>query len=209
MTTWINSQFPRPDFHRQVQRHYGLQDTGIPPEEALLVRPRITGQQPIDLGLQLGVAGTHLPEQDLTLGGGAPEGCGEEGADLPPPLGRHLASPPSWPRSQARATRQSPSTVAAETSSASANLGDGQPGEEPQGNDQALPLVQRDQPVDGLVQGDDVEVLRLEVGEHVVQRHPFPTAGALGRVASAGMVDQDLAHGLGGGGEEVRAGPGP
>ena len=31
MTTWINSQFPRPDFHRRVQRHYGLQDTGIPP----------------------------------------------------------------------------------------------------------------------------------------------------------------------------------
>ena len=30
MTTWINSQFPRPDFHRQVQRHYGLQDTGFP-----------------------------------------------------------------------------------------------------------------------------------------------------------------------------------
>ena len=27
MTTWINSQFPRPDFHRQVQRHYGLQNT--------------------------------------------------------------------------------------------------------------------------------------------------------------------------------------
>jgi hypothetical protein len=27
MTTWVNSQFPRPDFHRQVQRHYGLQDT--------------------------------------------------------------------------------------------------------------------------------------------------------------------------------------
>ena len=31
MTTWINSQFPRPDFHRQVQRHYGLQDTDYPP----------------------------------------------------------------------------------------------------------------------------------------------------------------------------------
>jgi hypothetical protein len=27
ITTWINSQFPRPDFHRQVQRHYELQDT--------------------------------------------------------------------------------------------------------------------------------------------------------------------------------------
>ena len=25
ITTRINSQFPRPDFHRQVQRHYGLQ----------------------------------------------------------------------------------------------------------------------------------------------------------------------------------------
>ena len=33
MTTWINSQFPRPDFHRQVQRHYGLQDTGFPVAE--------------------------------------------------------------------------------------------------------------------------------------------------------------------------------
>ena len=26
MTTWVNSQFPRPDFHRQVQRHYGLRN---------------------------------------------------------------------------------------------------------------------------------------------------------------------------------------
>ncbi len=25
ITTWVNSQFPRPDFHRQVQQHYGLQ----------------------------------------------------------------------------------------------------------------------------------------------------------------------------------------
>ena len=25
MTTWVNSQLPRPDSHRQVQRHYGLQ----------------------------------------------------------------------------------------------------------------------------------------------------------------------------------------
>jgi len=31
MTTWINSQFPRPDSHRQVQRHYGLQDTAKRP----------------------------------------------------------------------------------------------------------------------------------------------------------------------------------
>src|SRR5271165_2254684 len=37
MTTWINSQFPRPDFHRQVQRHYGLQDTGFPWSSSSLV----------------------------------------------------------------------------------------------------------------------------------------------------------------------------
>ena len=30
MTTWVNSQFPRPDFHQQVQRHYGLQDPRPP-----------------------------------------------------------------------------------------------------------------------------------------------------------------------------------
>src|SRR5208282_2184885 len=41
MTTWVNSQFPRPDFHRQVQRHYGLQ-TQIPS----LSDPKIRGQEP-------------------------------------------------------------------------------------------------------------------------------------------------------------------
>ena len=43
MTTWINSQFPGPDFHRQVQRHYGLQDTGFPPCEIEFVQQGGTG----------------------------------------------------------------------------------------------------------------------------------------------------------------------
>ena len=30
MTTWVNSQFPRPDFHRQVQWQYGLQNDSRP-----------------------------------------------------------------------------------------------------------------------------------------------------------------------------------
>jgi hypothetical protein len=30
ITTWINSQFPRPDFHRQVRRHYGLRNQAGP-----------------------------------------------------------------------------------------------------------------------------------------------------------------------------------
>src|SRR5208283_5796804 len=38
MTTWVNSQFPRPDFHRQVQRHYGLQNR--PRSRAALVVER-------------------------------------------------------------------------------------------------------------------------------------------------------------------------
>ena len=45
MTTWINSQFPRPDFHRQVQRHYGLQDTGFP------LGPIRYGQTPGSIGV--------------------------------------------------------------------------------------------------------------------------------------------------------------
>jgi len=37
MTTWVNSQFPRPDFHRQVQRHYGLQNQVDPNLRGLVV----------------------------------------------------------------------------------------------------------------------------------------------------------------------------
>src|SRR5262245_17142151 len=37
MTTWVNSQFPRPDFHRQVQRHYGLQYRGVTQTRRLLL----------------------------------------------------------------------------------------------------------------------------------------------------------------------------
>src|SRR5271166_3776458 len=41
MTTWVNSQFPRPDFHRQVQRHYGLQTQILTRSD-----PKIRGQEP-------------------------------------------------------------------------------------------------------------------------------------------------------------------
>src|SRR5271165_102553 len=62
MTTWINSQFPRPDFHRQVQRHYGLQDTTNPsnrtdttnPSGSVVVRIAVPSgdQEPQRSGLQ-------------------------------------------------------------------------------------------------------------------------------------------------------------
>src|SRR5271157_3987011 len=41
MTTWVNSQFPQPDFHRQVQRHYGLQTQIL-----TLSDPKISGKEP-------------------------------------------------------------------------------------------------------------------------------------------------------------------
>ena len=41
MTTWVNNQFPRPDFHRQVLRHYGLQTQILTRSD-----PKIRGQEP-------------------------------------------------------------------------------------------------------------------------------------------------------------------
>jgi hypothetical protein len=55
------------------------------------------------------------------------------------------------------------------------------------------------------VEGEDVEALRLAGDEGLVQREPGPPAGALGGVPATGVVDKDLAHRLGGGGEEVSA----
>ena len=48
MTTWVNSQFPRPDFHRQVQRHYGLQNSDfIFDSPAVLANLRRHGKHPL------------------------------------------------------------------------------------------------------------------------------------------------------------------
>ena len=59
MTTWINSQFPRPDFHRQVQRHYGLQDTGLSPR----ITPRITPREKTN---RHRITDTGLPRHRIT-----------------------------------------------------------------------------------------------------------------------------------------------
>jgi hypothetical protein len=55
------------------------------------------------------------------------------------------------------------------------------------------------------VEGEDVEALLLAGDQGLVQRPPDPPAEALGGVAPTGVVDEDQAHGLGGGGEEVAA----
>ena len=48
MTTWVNSQFPRPDFHRQLQRHYGLQKDSRP-----LFRPGLVFAEPATVHKEL------------------------------------------------------------------------------------------------------------------------------------------------------------
>jgi hypothetical protein len=50
----------------------------------------------LGLGAEVGVAGARLAEQDLTVGGGAAQGRGEDGAHLMPALGGHEISP--WNR---------------------------------------------------------------------------------------------------------------
>src|SRR5208282_1077942 len=56
MTTWVNSQFPRPDFHRQVQRHYGLQTQILTLSDPAGQRSRTQnpkGEEVVDLELGL------------------------------------------------------------------------------------------------------------------------------------------------------------
>ena len=61
------------------------------------------------------------------------------------------------------------------------------------------------QAFEGLVEDDHVQALLLETGQDLVQGHPDAIALALAGVAAPGVLDQDLAHRLGGGGEEVAA----
>ena len=75
------------------------------------------------------------------------------------------------------------------------DLGHGQPSEVPQGHDLALALVQLGQPVEGLVDRDDVEFLRFEVVQHQVERHPLAATATPVGGPPPGMVDEDLPHG--------------
>ena len=69
MTTWINSQFPRPDFHRQVQRHYGLQDTGFPTAEESRRIPEIDFGRVIRCRFIFSGKNDELPSREGAPGG--------------------------------------------------------------------------------------------------------------------------------------------
>jgi hypothetical protein len=59
------------------------------------------------------------------------------------------------------------------------------------------------QSFEGLVEGDHVQAPLIEAGQDLVQGDADAISVALPGVAAPGVIDQDLAHRLGGGGEEV------
>jgi hypothetical protein len=61
------------------------------------------------------------------------------------------------------------------------------------------------QSFEGLVEGDHVQALLIEAGQDLVQWDSDAIPATLPGVATPGVIDKDLAHRLGGGGEEVAA----
>src|SRR5207248_4376612 len=92
-------------------------------QEAVPVRPLVLGQEAADLGPQLVIPAARGPEPGLPPGGVDQDRGIEQVADLSPALRRHPSPPPSWPTSQARADRQSRSTVTTEAPGAAATSG--------------------------------------------------------------------------------------
>ena len=80
-------------------------------QEPAPVRLLVLGQEAADLGPQLVVAAAGGAEPGRPPGGIDPDGGIEQVTDLSPALRRHPSSPPSRPTSQARASRQSRSTM--------------------------------------------------------------------------------------------------
>jgi hypothetical protein len=84
-------------------------------------------------------------------------------------------------------------------------FGDREPAEEAELDNLGLPGVRLRQAFERLVEGDHVQVLLIETGERLVQRYADAVALALPGPSAPGMIDQHLAHGLGGSGKEVAA----
>src|SRR5262249_18237406 len=89
-------------------------------EKSTLICQLIRRQESLNLGPELGVAGTRTIEDFRAVGGRQRGRLVEDGLDCPPTLRRHSDTPPSRLPSQARAMRKSPFTVPGETSRTSA-----------------------------------------------------------------------------------------
>src|SRR5262249_54011502 len=82
----------------------------------------------------------------------------------------------------------------------------GEAGEEAELDQRGLARALRLELAEGLVQGEQAVAVPLLQGRlEVVEVEPAPPAPGLAGLLVAGTVDQDAAHGLGGGGEEMPA----
>ena len=82
---------------------------------------------------------------------------------------------------------------------------DGQPGEVPQFDHTRGDRVFGGEPGEGRIEGEQSVVRNLGFGRDVGQLDPRAVAAVLLRPLAAGVFDEDAAHGLGRGGEEVPA----
>ena len=171
----------------------------------LAARRRILGEQAFDLGAQLGVAAAPARRGGPVV---------RSGRNARPPR-RRRRSAPRVRESSHRPPEQAVQPGAGETPVALhrgirdlqrlGDLGDGEAAEEAEGNDLGLAGMHPRQAIQSLVEGDHIEAPFVEGNQDLIEGHASPFADPLGGPLASGVVDQDLAHRLGGGGEQIAA----
>ena len=140
-------------------------------QEPVPGRPLVLGQEAGDLGPQAIVVPAGARGARPRRSAGSIRSAASNSSSIRRQRSGVIRSPPrSWPPSQARASRQSLSTVTTETPSAAATSGTVIPPKYLRVMTCAWRSFQLGQPVEGLVDGDDVQPLLLEVVHHHVER---------------------------------------
>ena len=127
----------------------------------------------------------------------------EELADRLPSIRSHGSPRDSSRWSQASASRCSRPIVPTETFSARAVSSTLSPTEEPQLDHLGFARVHRRQCVERIVERHDVVGLHRHDGDDLVERRRHLTAAALLAAVTTGVVDEDLAHEMGGDAKEM------
>ena len=111
----------------------------------------------------------------------------------------------NWRNSQARASAQRRSAVAAADAQGGGRILVRQAGEVAELHEPGRVGIVAFQPAQGLVEGEEVVGGGLGGGEILGKFDARPAAAVLLGLLAAGLIDQDAAHRLGGGGKEVAA----
>ena len=92
-------------------------------QEAIAFGRGILSEQPVDFSPNVVLAGTQLSEHAIAHGRVTIEDSFKRSIYVLEAIGIHCSKPPSWLRSQARAKRQSVSTVVSDTPSVATTWG--------------------------------------------------------------------------------------